>query len=298
MGNQKQKWTAEEEEALLAGIAKHGSGKWKNILRDPDFAPHLIQRSNIDLKDKWRNLNVSSSGQSTREKSRTPKIKAAAIALAAAGTPPTLAARTPSVASLTPNTPDSSPALSLVSNGPSPMDVDDLSNSTVDVKNNPRYNAMVFEAISTINNVNGVDIFGIFSFIEKRHNAPQNFRKLLGSRLRRLVSQGKLEKVENRYRICNDTRMATKETPALNHLTKPRLPSTPPVATAMAETREEAATAAAYKVAEAENKAFLAAEAVKEAEGTAKLAEDSNSMLQIALDIYELCDRGEEVFVG
>ncbi|KAK9231720.1 hypothetical protein WN943_021959 [Citrus x changshan-huyou] len=50
MGNQKQKWTAEEEEALLAGVAKHGPGKWKNILRDPQFAPSLTQRSNIDLK--------------------------------------------------------------------------------------------------------------------------------------------------------------------------------------------------------------------------------------------------------
>lgn len=50
MGNQKLKWKAEEEEALLAGIAKHGPGKWKNILRDPEFADQLINRSNIDLK--------------------------------------------------------------------------------------------------------------------------------------------------------------------------------------------------------------------------------------------------------
>lgn len=49
MGNLKQKWTAEEE-ALLAGIAKHGPGKWKNILRDPEFATFLVNRSNIDLK--------------------------------------------------------------------------------------------------------------------------------------------------------------------------------------------------------------------------------------------------------
>ncbi|GMQ08250.1 hypothetical protein CsSME_00052060 [Camellia sinensis var. sinensis] len=27
MGNQKQKWTTEEEEALRAGVAKHGTGK-------------------------------------------------------------------------------------------------------------------------------------------------------------------------------------------------------------------------------------------------------------------------------
>jgi myb proto-oncogene protein len=50
MGNQKLKWTAEEEEALLAGVRKHGPGKWKNILRDPELAEQLSSRSNIDLK--------------------------------------------------------------------------------------------------------------------------------------------------------------------------------------------------------------------------------------------------------
>ncbi|KAF2322112.1 hypothetical protein GH714_006801 [Hevea brasiliensis] len=61
MGNQKQKWTVEEE-ALLNGVAKHGPGKWKNILKDPDFAPFLTQRSNIDLKP-----------------SRGPKVKTMAV---------------------------------------------------------------------------------------------------------------------------------------------------------------------------------------------------------------------------
>ena len=50
MGNPKQKWTAEEEEALRAGVAKHGAGKWKIIHRDPEFHHLLSSRSNIDLK--------------------------------------------------------------------------------------------------------------------------------------------------------------------------------------------------------------------------------------------------------
>jgi hypothetical protein len=58
MGNPKQKWTSEEEEALRAGVAKHGTGKWKNIQRDPEFNPYLYSRSNIDLK-------VSSSSSSS-----------------------------------------------------------------------------------------------------------------------------------------------------------------------------------------------------------------------------------------
>ncbi|KAL6972690.1 hypothetical protein U1Q18_026863 [Sarracenia purpurea var. burkii] len=73
MGNQKQKWASEEEEALRAGVAKHGTGKWKNILKDPHFAPSLTHRSNIDLKDKWRNIIIVAQG--SEEKSRIPTIK-------------------------------------------------------------------------------------------------------------------------------------------------------------------------------------------------------------------------------
>lgn len=50
MGKEKSKWTEDEEDALLAGVRKHGPGKWKNILRDPEFAGVLSLRSNIDLK--------------------------------------------------------------------------------------------------------------------------------------------------------------------------------------------------------------------------------------------------------
>ncbi|GJT62350.1 telomere repeat-binding factor 4 [Tanacetum coccineum] len=42
MDNPKQKWTAEEEDALRAGVAKHGTGKGKNIHKDPEFNPHLL----------------------------------------------------------------------------------------------------------------------------------------------------------------------------------------------------------------------------------------------------------------
>jgi Myb-like DNA-binding domain len=50
MGAPKQKWTAEEESALKAGVRKHGIGKWRNILRDSEFSMDLRLRSNIDLK--------------------------------------------------------------------------------------------------------------------------------------------------------------------------------------------------------------------------------------------------------
>lgn len=37
MGAPKQKWAAEEENALKAGVAKHGAGKWRTIMKDPEF---------------------------------------------------------------------------------------------------------------------------------------------------------------------------------------------------------------------------------------------------------------------
>lgn len=50
MGAPKQKWTAEEEAALKAGVVKHGAGKWRTILMDPEFSSVLHLRSNVDLK--------------------------------------------------------------------------------------------------------------------------------------------------------------------------------------------------------------------------------------------------------
>ncbi|GMQ01126.1 hypothetical protein CsSME_00047881 [Camellia sinensis var. sinensis] len=50
MGAPKQKWTPEEEAALRAGVVKHGAGKWRTILKDPEFSGVLYLRSNVDLK--------------------------------------------------------------------------------------------------------------------------------------------------------------------------------------------------------------------------------------------------------
>ncbi|MCD7455670.1 hypothetical protein HAX54_029123 [Datura stramonium] len=70
MGAPKQKWTSEEEAALKAGVAKYGVGKWSTILKDPEFAAVLRSRSNVDLKDKWRNLHVMASGWGSRHRGR------------------------------------------------------------------------------------------------------------------------------------------------------------------------------------------------------------------------------------
>lgn len=56
MGAPKQKWTPEEETALKAGVLKHGTGKWRTILSDPEYSSILKSRSNVDLKVKTTTL--------------------------------------------------------------------------------------------------------------------------------------------------------------------------------------------------------------------------------------------------
>ena len=55
-----QPWLDEEVAALKAGVEKEGEGKWASILKaNPDV---FLDRSAVDLKDKWRNLK----GRATR----------------------------------------------------------------------------------------------------------------------------------------------------------------------------------------------------------------------------------------
>ncbi|KAL7916203.1 hypothetical protein GGI35DRAFT_25422 [Trichoderma velutinum] len=48
----RRKWTEEETNHLLKGVARHGVGKWTNILDDPDYI--FNSRSAGDLKDRFR----------------------------------------------------------------------------------------------------------------------------------------------------------------------------------------------------------------------------------------------------
>ncbi|KAL9362405.1 hypothetical protein Peur_045190 [Populus x canadensis] len=275
MGNPKQKWTSEEEEALRAGVAKHGTGKWKNIQRDPEFNPYLYSRSNIDLKDKWRNMTVSAGSQSVKDKSRTTKVKSIPDA-AAAATP-------------LPNPQTSAAAAAAAA--AADVVIDDYSEAAADSKTAPKYNAMIFEAISAFNEPNGADTSAIISYIEQRQELPQNFRRQLSSRLRRLVAQEKLEKVQNCYKIKKVSSFGTK-TPT------PKKEVRPKSVHDTGDTVEGAANDAAYSVAEAENKSFVATEAVKESERVSKMAEDADSLLQLANEILEKCLRGEIVIMG
>ncbi|XP_076931624.1 telomere repeat-binding factor 4-like [Bidens hawaiensis] len=285
MGNPKQKWTQEEEEALRAGIAKHGTGKWKNIQKDPEFNHLLYSRSNIDLKDKWRNMSVSANGQGPREKSRTPKPKSNTDSPVAATPSPTVQTPGPSAMAVAVADPVSAD-----------INMDDGSKCLLDGKTASKYNAMIYEALSSLKDPNGSSTSEIVCFIEKRHEVQPNFRRLLTARLRRLVAQEKLEKVQNCYRLRSGAVNGTQGPIPKPKETWPRLSTT--YNSHLGETLEEAAVAAAYKVAEAENKSFVAAEAVKEAERVSKLAEEAEAFLQLAKEIYERCSRGERVMVA
>ncbi|XP_042477289.1 telomere repeat-binding factor 5-like [Macadamia integrifolia] len=160
-----------------------------------------------------------------------------------------------------------------------------------------RYNTMIFDALSTLDDPNGSDISSIMSYIEKRHEVPlpQNFRRLLSSKLRRLVAQEKLEKIQNCYKKKEDSSFGTRVPPPKPIRVRQ---SQNPGSNASIDTVEEAAAAAAYKIAEAESKSFLACGAVAEAEKVAKMAEEAESLVLLAKQIFEQCSRGEIVLVA
>lgn len=74
---------------------------------------------------------------------------------------------------------------------------------------------------------------------------------------------------------------------------RPRLS---PINSHLGDTLEEAAVGAAYKVAEAENKSFVAAEAVKEAERVSRMAEEAEAFLHLAKEIYDRCNFSHPFF--
>jgi hypothetical protein len=49
-------WSAEEKEALKAGLCRYGIGGWKEMLVDVHLGSVLRGRTNVDLKDKYRTM--------------------------------------------------------------------------------------------------------------------------------------------------------------------------------------------------------------------------------------------------
>lgn len=220
MGAPKQKWTSEEESALKAGISKHGTGKWRTILKDPEFSSILSLRSNVDLKDKWRNMSVTANGWGSRDRAR--------IALRR---PPTTHHQHQHMMNSNISRSDDDD-LDYMSEDTSQEEVDDDDLEESDdadadgiVDANPisvaplqqiaaapppstpkqptsRLESLVIEAITTLKEPSGSNKTNIAMYIEDQYNTPPNFKKILSAKLKGLTASGKLIKVNRKYRIA------------------------------------------------------------------------------------------------
>lgn len=184
MGAPKQKWTAEEEAALKAGINKHGAGKWRTILKDPEFSSVLRYRSNVDLKDKWRNMNVTVNASGSRnDKARTaPTAKKPRSAPKQEGPSTALAA--------------------ITSDGDDDVaDVMPLATGSAK-KSLSRLENIILEAVKSLNEPTGSYKTAVSNYIEEQYWPPADFDHVLSAKLNELTATGKLIKVHRKYRIA------------------------------------------------------------------------------------------------
>lgn len=289
MGAPKQKWTHEEEAALRAGVEKYGPGKWRAILRDPNWSACLASRSNVDLKDKWRNMSVTANGWGSREKARLALKRSSQYAKHSG----------------------KQIALSSLSNA----NVDDILDvkplttvkpfiqATHIKKSTSRLDNLILDAISVLKDSNGSSKSAIAMHIEESHAAPPNFRRLLAKKLTSLAACGKLVKVRQNYMI-NDSFSPTDEKPPKSekkakHITTINKDSSKKVTeevmfkvksefdVELSKMRmlnaEEAAKAAAIAVAEAEAAMVEAEKAAREAEAAEAEAEAAEAFAEAAM---------------
>ncbi|CAJ2635263.1 unnamed protein product [Trifolium pratense] len=277
MGAPKQKWTAEEEAALKAGVVKHGSGKWRTILSDPEFSSILRTRSNVDLKDKWRNINVTAIWGS-RQKAKLALKKNLALPA--------------------PKTNNNQLAVSKVVQREDILDVKPLavSSGTLQSPNSKEQVSRlgdnhVLEAIVNMKESKGSDKAAIATYIEEKYQCPPNLRKLLSTKLQQMVTSGKIIQEKQKYKIMASSTVSEKSRSSSLMLVEARPKDSPEVdksgvvkvlsksqideeLTKMKRmSAEEAAAAAAKAVAEAELAIAQAEEAAREAEAAEAEAE-------------------------
>ncbi|GFY99449.1 telomere repeat binding factor 3 [Actinidia rufa] len=299
MGAPKQKWTSEEEAALKAGVTKYGAGKWSTILKDPEFSILLYSRSNVDLKDKWRNMNVAANGWGSRSRVRvTPKRNQQIVK-------------------------DDDKALITVSQSDAEIvDAQPLavSNGTPENASSkkpiPRTLPLLFplmqrfplrgwimsywKLITNLKEPRGSSRVSIGIYIEERYLAPENLEKLLAATLKLLTENGKLIKVKHQFRIAppsmhtdvnkgssplilegkqnNSPKVEKNE---IKILSKSQIDAELEKMKGM--TAQEAAAAAAQAVAEAEAAIAEAEEAAREAEKAEAEAEEAQLFAEAAM---------------
>ncbi|KAG8368491.1 hypothetical protein BUALT_Bualt15G0051200 [Buddleja alternifolia] len=284
MGAPKQKWTPEEEAALKAGVLKHGPGKWRTILKDPQFSGVLYLRSNVDLKDKWRNMSVMANGWGSRERARlalkrihpAPKHGESSMTLSTSQSDEEIVdGRT--LATSGGSSPNDGPKRSIM-----------------------RLDNLIMEAINNLREPGGSNKTTIAGYIEDQYWAPPNFKRILSAKLKHLAASGKLIKNKRKYRVAaTSTLSERRRNPSnpivegsqgmspridrddLSHLTKSQIDSELTKMRSM--TPQEAAAAAAQAVAEAEAAMAEAEEAAREAEAAEADAEAAQAFAEAAL---------------
>nr|XP_010924966.1 single myb histone 4 isoform X2 [Elaeis guineensis] len=134
-----------------------------------------------------------------------------------------------------------------------------------DGKNPPRYTAMIIEALVAMQKQNGSEIGAICTFIEvqKGYRLKDSSSAAKTPTLKRKDPANR-SKLPQNFGSCNSPNLIV-----------------------------DAAITVAYKIADAEAKSFLASEAVKEAEKISKMAEETDSLLLLAKEIFERCAGGE-----
>ncbi|KAF8088895.1 hypothetical protein N665_0527s0015 [Sinapis alba] len=183
MGAPKHKWTPEEEEALMAGVLKHGTGKWRYILADSEYSSVLHSRSNVDLKDKWRNISVAATcGSRKKAKQDDDNTKALTILALTNGDDGGQQHFVPASAPL---------ALFLrffkigLSSNMFSCSVDN----------------MILEAITNFEGPLGPDKNSILLYLQVDANMQLNMEQLVTSRLEHLINIETILKIEHRYSI-------------------------------------------------------------------------------------------------
>ncbi|KAJ0964362.1 hypothetical protein J5N97_029484 [Dioscorea zingiberensis] len=286
MGAPKQKWTAEEESALKAGVLKHGAGKWRAILKDPEFSGTLCLRSNVDLKDKWRNLTVTANGWGSRERAR--------LALKKSHHAPKQDDNPIAIATVEEDMDDE-----IIDAKPLAVSVGNLHISRPK-KSSLKLESLIFEAIISLKEPSGSNKTDIAMYIEDRiWSPPADLKKLLSAKLKALTAHGKLVKVKRKYRIA--TGPSSSEGRRSNALLsegrprdiykverdefKPLLKSEidAELASMKNMTSKEAAAVAARAVAEAEAAMAEAEEAAREAERAEADAEAAQAFAEAAM---------------
>ncbi|XP_073029921.1 telomere repeat-binding factor 1-like [Primulina eburnea] len=284
MGAPKQKWTPEEEAALKAGVLKHGSGKWRTILKDPQFSGVLYLRSNVDLKDKWRNLSVMTNGWGSWERTRLTLKRMH---------PSTKNGDSSAVLSSLSQSDDELPSVRplAISGGSSPND--GPKRCVMRLEN------LIMEAINNLREHGGSNKIAIASYIEDQYWAPPNFKRILSAKLKHLAATGKLIKMKRKYRIAAISTLSERRNPAapapegrhkkfpkidrddISNFAKSRIDLELVDMSNM--TPQEASAAAAQAVTEAEAAMAEAEAAALEAEAAEADAEAAQAFADVAL---------------